>query len=129
MTPAEQRAVLVDLARAEARLAGLRLRVLAAADRDDIAADSAATSTGAWLAQHTRLTRGAAHAQVQLALALDTGFTATREALAAGLVDVDQAAVIVRSVQALPDTCRCGGPGAGRGAPGRRRPGSSTTRR
>ena len=62
MTPAEQRAALVDLARAEARLAGLRLRVLAAADRDDIAADSAATSTGAWLAQHTRLTRGAAHA-------------------------------------------------------------------
>ena len=74
MTPAEQRTVLVGLARAEARLAGLRLRVLAAADRDDIAADSAATSTGAWLAQHTRLTRGAAHAQVALALALDTGF-------------------------------------------------------
>ena len=44
MTPAEQRTVLVDLARAEARLAGLRLRVLAAADRNDIAADSAATS-------------------------------------------------------------------------------------
>ena len=63
MTPAEQRAVLVDLARAEARLAGLRLRVLAAADRTDIAADSAATSTGAWLAQHTRLTRGWPHAQ------------------------------------------------------------------
>ncbi len=129
MTPAEQRAVLVDLARAEARLAGLRLRVLAAADRNDIAADSAATSTGAWLAQHTRQTRGAAHAQVTLALALDTGFTVTREALAAGLIDVDQA----RGDRPLrPGTARHsrgGGPGSGRGAPGPGGSGSSTTGR
>jgi hypothetical protein len=104
MTPEEQRTSLVELARAEARLVELRWRVLAAADRNDIAAESAATSTGAWLAWRTRQTRGAAHAEVKLALALDTGFTATREALAAGLVDREQAAVIVRSVQALPDT-------------------------
>ena len=103
MTPAEQRTVLVDLTRAEARLAGLRLRVLAAADRNDIAAESGATSTGAWLAHQTRQTRGAAHAEVKLALALDTGYPATRDALAAGLVDAAQAAVIVRSVQALPE--------------------------
>ena len=56
-------------------MAELRLRVLAAGDRNDIAAASAATSTGAWLAQHTRQTRGTAHAQVKLALALDTGYT------------------------------------------------------
>jgi hypothetical protein len=104
MTPEEQRTSLVELARAEARLVELRWRVLAAADRNDIAAESAATSTGAWLAWRTRQTRGAAHAEVKLALALDTGFTATREALAAGLVDREQAAVIVRSIQALPDT-------------------------
>ena len=104
MTPAEQRAALVDLTRAEARMAELRLRVLAAGDRNDIAAASAATSTGAWLAQHTRQTRGTAHAQVKLALALDTGYTATRDALAAGRIDTEQAAVIVRSVQALPES-------------------------
>ncbi|QWZ09469.1 HNH endonuclease [Nocardioides panacis] len=102
MTPDEQRTVVVGLARAEARLAELRLRVLAAADRNDVAADSAATSTGAWLAQVTRRSRGAAHAEVALAVALDTGFSVTRDALAAGRVDVAQAAVIVRSIQALP---------------------------
>ncbi|QWZ09664.1 HNH endonuclease [Nocardioides panacis] len=102
MTPDEQRAVVVGLARAEARLAELRLRVLAAADRNDVAADSAATSTGAWLAQVTRRSRGAAHAEVALAVALDTGFDVTRDALAAGRVDPAQATVIVRSIQALP---------------------------
>lgn len=48
MTTAEQRTLLVDLARAEARLAGLRLRVLVAADYSDVAAESAAASTAAW---------------------------------------------------------------------------------
>ena len=62
----------------------LRFRVLAAADRNDIAAESAATSTGAWFAHHTRQTRGTAHAQVKLALALDTGSPRTRDALAPG---------------------------------------------
>lgn len=41
MTAVEQRTALVDLARAEARIGELRLRVLAAADCNDIAADSA----------------------------------------------------------------------------------------
>jgi hypothetical protein len=39
---------------------------------------------------------------VALAVALETGFATTREALAAGRVDVAQATVIVRSIQALP---------------------------
>jgi hypothetical protein len=98
MSPAEQRAVLVDLHRAGAQLEELRLRVLVAGDRADIAADSAATSTGSWLANATTQPRGKAHAEVTLALALDTDFTATRDALAAGLVDADQARVIVHAV-------------------------------
>jgi Domain of unknown function (DUF222) len=104
MTRGEQRYALTELARAEGRLAELRLRVLAAADRSDLAADTAATSTGAWLAQATRQTRAAAHADVLLAQALDGPFAATRDALADGLVDVDQARVIIRAIQALPDT-------------------------
>ncbi len=129
MTPAEQRTVLVDLARAEARLAGLRLRVLAAADRNDIAAESGATSTGPGCAHQTRQTRGAAHAEVKLALALDTGYPATRDALAAGLVDAAQATVIVRSVPALPDTGRRRSTGTGPSGTWCTRPASSTTRR
>jgi hypothetical protein len=104
MTRGEQRYALTELARAEGRITELRLRVLAAADRSDLAADTAATSTGAWLAQATRQTRAAAHADVLLAQALDGPFGATRDALADGLVDVDQARVIIRAIQALPDT-------------------------
>ena len=104
MTRGEQRYALTELARAEGRLVELRLRVLAAADRSDLAADTAATSTTAWLAQATRQTRAGAHADVQLAQALDGPFGATRAALADGLVDVDQARVIIRAIQQLPDT-------------------------
>ena len=104
MTRAEQRHALTELARLQARIVELHLRVLAAADRCDLAAETAATSTTAWLAQATRQTRAAAHADVLLAQALDGPFGATRDALADGLVDVAQALVIVRAVQQLPDT-------------------------
>jgi len=106
MTPAEQRDALVDLARAESRLAGLRLRVLAAADNSDVAAETAATSTGAWLAQATHLTRSAAHADVMLARALHETHPVTRDALADGLLNEDRARVVVRAVEALPATVR-----------------------
>jgi hypothetical protein len=102
MTTDEQRAALVELARAEARIAALRLRVLAAADRADVAADSAASSTAAWVAHATRQTRPAAHRDMKLATALDDEFAATREALAGGRLDLEQARVIVAAVQALP---------------------------
>ena len=102
MTPDEQRAAVIDLARAEARIAALRLRVLAAADTADVAAETAATSTGAWLAQATRRTRAGAHADVLLARSLDDTHTATRDALADGLLAEDQARVVVRAVDALP---------------------------
>jgi hypothetical protein len=103
MTPAEQRTALVALARAEARIGELRLRVLAAADRADIAAQSAATSTGAWLAEHTRTTRSQAHADLHLAQALDGRCRATRAALAAGALNPAHARVIVRALDQLPD--------------------------
>ena len=104
MTPDEQRAALVDLARAEARFAALRLRVLAAADTADVAAASAATSTAAWLAQATRRTRSAAHADVLLARSLEDAHSSTRDALADGLLAEDQARVVVRAVDALPES-------------------------
>ncbi|MEO5709673.1 MAG: DUF222 domain-containing protein [Nocardioidaceae bacterium] len=97
----EQRDTLVALARAEARLAALRLRVLVAADASDVAAATSATSTAAWLAHATIRNRGAAHREVTLALALEHPHRSTRDALAAGLVDLDQARVIVEAVDAL----------------------------
>jgi hypothetical protein len=64
MTPTEHRAVLVDLARAVSRVEGLRLKVLAGADSADVAAETAATSTAAWVAHATRQPRAAAHADL-----------------------------------------------------------------
>src|SRR4051794_5652055 len=103
MTAPEQREALVELSRAEARISELRLRVLAAADRNDIAADSAATSTSAWLAVHTGTTRAQAHGEGRLAQALDGAFGHTRQALAAGRLNQAQARVIVRAIAELPD--------------------------
>jgi hypothetical protein len=84
MSVPEQRAALVALGRAEARLVDLRLRVLAQADRDDIAADSAASGTAAWVAQHTRQGRGAADADLRLAVSLESGHPCTRAAFGCG---------------------------------------------
>ena len=71
MTAAEQRTALVDLARAQARMEEVRLRVLAAGDRADVAGDTAATSTSAWLAHETRVPPSQAHRDVHLAAASD----------------------------------------------------------
>ena len=101
MTPAEQREALVALHRQQARLAELELRVLAAADRNRVGADSGATSTAAWLAHATASTRQRWFRDLHLAEALDGDFEATRRALAAGVIDVDKARIIVGAVGEL----------------------------
>ena len=103
MTPDEQRRALVRLRRERARLEELELRGLASADRNEVGADSGATSTAAWLAHSTRATRPSCSRDVRLAEALDTDFGATRLALADGDVNPDQAWVIVQAVRALTD--------------------------
>ena len=101
MSAAEQAEALLVLDRVRSRLAELDLRVLAAADRAEVGAEDGATSTAAWLAHATRQTRARCGAAVRLADALEERYDATREALAAGRVNVDQAEVIVRAVDAL----------------------------
>jgi hypothetical protein len=112
MTVEEERAVLVELSRSSARLSELLLRVLAAADRDDVGKVDGSPSTGAWFAAATGRPRGSARSEVALAVALDERFETTREALAAGRLDREQAAVVVRAVDGLPD--RVGAPGRAR---------------
>ena len=111
MSPDEQRDALVQLTRGVARVEELRLRVLAAADRNDVGAEDAAVSTSAWLAARTRRPHGQVQQDVRLAVAMDESCTATRDALASGAVDVAQAQVIVRAVRALreqaPDAVAC----------------------
>jgi hypothetical protein len=103
MTPAEQREALVALRAQRTRLHELELRVLVAADRNQVGADSGATSTPAWLADATGTSRADCFADLPLAEALDDGFDATRRALAAGVIDLDRARVIVHAVSALVD--------------------------
>ena len=102
LTVEEKKAVLVDLARQRARLEALELKVLAAGDRDDIGAESGATSTGAWLAHTTLADRAEATARVKLARALDEKHAETAAGLAAGDYSTAHATVITRSLQDLP---------------------------
>ena len=101
MTPAEQRAALVDLRRQQGRLKELELRVLVQADRDDVGADSGAVSTPAWLAHATKTSTASCHRDLHLAAKLDGRFTATRAALARGVIDVEKAGVVTGAVEAL----------------------------
>ena len=103
MNATEAAETVVELRRAQARLAAAEARVLAQAERLDIGQRSSATSTAAWLRGEVPLTPRQAKQAVALAKALDTGtYPATSEALAAGDLQADQAQVIVAAVDALP---------------------------
>jgi hypothetical protein len=102
LSPEDKRTVLVDLARQKARLEALELAVLAAADRDQVGAESGATSTAAWLSHVTLADRPEAAAKVKLARALDEQHHTTALGLAAGDYSVAHAAVIVRALADLP---------------------------
>ena len=71
MTPEEQREALRELARAEAQLAALRLRVLAEAERSGAGAERGAPSAADWVAIETRQTRISARSDLKLAQALE----------------------------------------------------------
>src|SRR3954447_9337569 len=102
LTAAETGETLGELTAAINRIEGLRLAVLAHADRLDVAAESGATSTAAWLAHTTRTPHPQAHRLVKLARRLESGFEATAVALQAGHLDPGQAAEVVTAVDALP---------------------------
>lgn len=101
MDPAETGATLVELTRLTAQLSELTARVAAHADTVGVGAESAASSAAGWLAHRTRTTRAAAQRTVRLGRDL-AAHPATRDALAAGRVDVDQARTILRWVDQLP---------------------------
>lgn len=100
-TPAK-RQVLTALSRQIARLEGLRLAVVAAAD--DVADEDAARSAGAWVAVDAGLERSEGRRLQTLAEALDRRCTRVATALLEGELSRPQADVIVRALDALPDT-------------------------
>ena len=96
----EKAQVLLELTGLEARLAELKLRVLASAD--DVALESGDRSAATWLAHRTRSGIGAALGHARLAEALDARCPGVREALMAGRVGLEQARVIVTALDELP---------------------------
>lgn len=88
--------------RAVHRLQALKLKAVAAAEREDVADAAGAAGTSAWLAGVTRERGDAAAGQVRLAGALEDGLDATGAALADGLLGVEHAAVIADAMGRLP---------------------------
>ena len=72
LSPAQKAVALRTLARVEAEVAELRLRVLASAD--DLAESTAARDAGAWYAHDARVDPRAARADLGLAEALDAKY-------------------------------------------------------
>ncbi len=85
-------------------MAEVELRVAAHGEKNKIGDSSGATSTANWWANATKTTRAATHRDLRLAKRLDTDIhEPVQAAVAAGQLLVDQAAVIVRAVDALPE--------------------------
>ncbi|HEY0888449.1 MAG TPA: DUF222 domain-containing protein [Nocardioides sp.] len=101
LTTSDKADLLRHLATLEARLAEVRLRVLAAAG--DVAEATGARDAASWLAAETRQDVRAPRADQHLALRLDQQYAALREALGAGSVNLAQSRVIAQALDDLPD--------------------------
>ncbi|MEP9361980.1 DUF222 domain-containing protein [Nocardioides sp. CN2-186] len=102
MAAAEAGATLVELTRLKAQVSELEARVAAHADDLNVGEEVGATSTANWWAHQTKQTRPEGHGAVKFGHDLEV-HTITRDALAAGDLVTEQARVIVRAVDQLPD--------------------------
>lgn len=102
MTTPETESALVEVARLEAQVTHLKLRLLAHADRVEAGASVGATSAANWFAHTTRTVRPAAHRAARLAARLEAAHPTVDGALADAAINLDQAQVIVEAVDALP---------------------------
>ncbi|WP_289232724.1 HNH endonuclease signature motif containing protein [Barrientosiimonas endolithica] len=92
-----------EVERLSRRVASLRLRLVACANRSQVARRSGYSTTGAWLAQQTNSTGGAATREADLAETLESVLPATGQALAEGAVSPEHAAVIAWAIKQLPE--------------------------
>jgi hypothetical protein len=101
LTPRELTDLLPRLDRARRRLDAVGLRMLREADRHQIGDPIGHASTAGWWATVTRTTKRDAHRQVALAEALDDE-RPVAAAVGAGAASLDQAAVILTTIDTLP---------------------------
>ena len=103
MSAGDKRDVLVDLARSQAQLESLSLRVLAEAERAEVTTESGAATVADWLAVQTRQVRREARADLKLATRLES-HDCLSAAMGSGRVNVAQARAIVAALDRLPHT-------------------------
>jgi hypothetical protein len=103
MTPAEKRNGLVAIARAEAKLAGLKLRLLADADLSGACLEAGAANAAGWMKVETRQTRREARADLNLSHRLES-LPMLAAGMAAGEVNTAQARAVVKSLDRLPSS-------------------------
>jgi hypothetical protein len=101
--PCDLGSALAEVARAEARLASVRLRLVAAAEASGVAVVDGSTDTAAWAAKAVGGNRSRAWGAVWLARRLDESCPATAAALAQGRIGEEHAAVIVAAMSSVPD--------------------------
>ena len=117
LAPTEKREALRDLTRVEAQLSALKLRLMACSD--DVALSEGARDIAALLTHDTRTDAGTNRGDLALAEALDRRWLQVATALGQGEVNVAQALVITRALDALPaDRVPAGGAHRGRGEAG-----------
>ena len=92
-----------EVERLSRRVASLRLRLVACANRSQVARRSGFSTTGAWLAQQTNSTGGAATREADLAETLESVLPATGQAMAEGAVSPEHASVIAWAIKQLPE--------------------------
>lgn len=100
MSPEDKHAALLQLSRAEARLAALKFRVMASSD--EVAAETGARDVAALVTHETRSEAGANRRDLALAEALDARWRRVEAALGAGDINVAQARVIAHALDELP---------------------------
>jgi hypothetical protein len=96
--------LIADVARSQARIAELKLRLIRVAEEQDEAAKDAATGTDAWLAALTGTSRSVMAGGLWLARMLAEHYPAVRTAFARGDLDESQARVIVHAAHTIPAT-------------------------
>jgi hypothetical protein len=84
------------------QMTAIKLEWIREVDGQGIAVEQGATNTATWLRDRHRISAAAATLQVKLAAALHHDLPATAEALAAGVVNVEQVRVIASAVADLP---------------------------
>jgi len=103
LTDEQLKSDLVDVFRIRASIDELCARLVGAAEDRNLAALEGATSTSAWLSNLTGISKGDAKKIIDPARNLGEMVEQTRQAWAAGVVTTEQATIICKAVNTLPE--------------------------